>query len=111
MKTKTLPRSNASALALREDALDPFDADQRTRVPAAAGLAAVTPLPAPMPQLTPRAVRVLAGLEKAKQGQPQNYCDFLDVMAQEIRKAGDSKAVLAEVAGLLAAMRTAGTAK
>ncbi|KOU48983.1 hypothetical protein ADK55_19125 [Streptomyces sp. WM4235] len=48
MKTKTLPRFNASALALRDNALDPFDADQRTRIPAAAGVAAVTPAVLPV---------------------------------------------------------------
>lgn len=48
MKTATTTTNTASALALREDALNPFDADQRARIPAAAGLAAVTPAVVPV---------------------------------------------------------------
>lgn len=57
------------------------------------------------PQLTPRAVSVLAGIEEAKQGQPANYIAFLDLIADKIREAGDSKAVLEEVAALLRSER------
>ncbi|MFD6972194.1 hypothetical protein [Streptomyces sp. NPDC059949] len=125
MKTKTLPRSNASALALREDALDPFDADQRARIPAAAGLAAVTPAapvnPAAanlrnpalveacrrsdLPKLTPRAVAVLVDIADMKIGQPANFVAFLDYVAGLIWQAGDSKAILAEVAELISGVR------
>ncbi|MFD6973557.1 hypothetical protein, partial [Streptomyces sp. NPDC059949] len=110
--------SNASALALREDALDPFDADQRARIPAAAGLAAVTPAanlrnPAlveacrrgDLPPLTPRAVAVLVEIAEMKEGQDENFVKFLDYLAALIWRAGDSKAVLAEVADLLSRVR------
>ncbi|WP_371588274.1 hypothetical protein [Streptomyces virginiae] len=49
------------------------------------------------PGLTPRAARVLGQLEAAKEGRPPTYRAFLDVVAREIRLAGDSVAVLDEV--------------
>lgn len=193
MKTATTTSNIASALALPGPELDPFDADQRTRIPAAAGIAAVTPATLPVaeriadriadevptlaskvsretatdairdfltpaaprparieeteldegvpmvwrdlgheirmaydpaqitpelargglalyfdyvevtdgPTLTPRAARVLEQIEQAKQGQPANYCAFLDIVAREIRLAGDSAAVLDQVLALI----------
>ncbi|MBT2450937.1 hypothetical protein J7F03_28455 [Streptomyces sp. ISL-43] len=63
-------------------------------------------LPPASPTLTARAVRVLDGLEKAKEGQDENYRSFLDTVAREIRKAGDSPAVLADVLAILEKMKT-----
>ncbi|WP_060179556.1 hypothetical protein [Streptomyces sp. IMTB 1903] len=80
--------------------LDIFDADQRTRVPAAAGLAALTPA------LTPRAVRVLGQIEQAQQDYPE-MANFLGLVAQGIRDAGDSAAILDEVLQLMQEQRTA----
>lgn len=57
------------------------------------------------PQLTPRAIRVLAGIEGAKDGQDENYVAFLDHIAEKIRAAGDSPAVLTEVQIVLAEAR------
>ncbi|MFD6889114.1 hypothetical protein [Streptomyces sp. NPDC059957] len=58
-------------------------------------------LPPAPPTLTPHAEWVLSGIEEAKEGQDENYCAFLDAVAREIRKAGDTPAVLAEVLAVL----------
>ncbi|MER6199812.1 hypothetical protein ABT234_20885 [Streptomyces sp. NPDC001586] len=120
-----MTRTSTTALALREDALNPFDADQRSRIPAAAGLAAVTPA-APanpaganlrnpalveacrrsdLPPLTSRAIAVLVDIADMKIGQPANFVAFLDLLASLIWEAGDSEAVLAEVAALISTER------
>ncbi|MFJ6783728.1 hypothetical protein [Streptomyces yangpuensis] len=90
----------ASLPAVTGACLDPCDADQRANVPAAAGLAALTTA------LTPRAVRVLGQIEQAQQDHP-DVAKFLGVVAQEIRKAGDSAAVLDDVLQLIQQKRTA----
>ncbi|MFI8106291.1 hypothetical protein [Streptomyces sp. NPDC086023] len=101
--------------------LDIFDADQRRRIPACEAIARMAAAPvsarehtftadavdraggpaADTPALTPRAARVLAGIEDAKHGQPDNVCTFWDTVARQIRKAGDSAAVLDRVSALL----------
>ncbi|MCY0943571.1 hypothetical protein [Streptomyces antarcticus] len=63
------------------------------------------------PPLTSRAVRVLAGIVDAKQGQPANYVAFLDLIARKIREVGDSTAVLEEVTALLHSERYAKAAR
>ncbi|MCB5166048.1 hypothetical protein LG634_14530 [Streptomyces bambusae] len=110
--------------------LDIFDADQRRRIPASEAIARMTPVPVSAtehafaadaveriarradalaatstPPITPRAARVLEGIEKAKEGQPQNYRSFLDLVAIEIRQAGDSEAVLARVLEIITTAR------
>lgn len=99
MKTATTTTNITRAPAVPVPGLDPFDADQRTRMPAAASLAENTPA------LTPRAVRVLAGIATAKAGQPQNYVEFLDLLASQIRQAGDSERVLARALAIVKAAR------
>ncbi|MGW2438746.1 hypothetical protein ACWCY1_18690 [Streptomyces goshikiensis] len=63
-------------------------------------------LPPAPPALTAHAVWVLDGIEKAKEGQDENYCAFLDVVAREIRKAGDASGVLADVLAVLEKAKT-----
>ncbi|MFD4245079.1 hypothetical protein ACFWP3_26350 [Streptomyces sp. NPDC058525] len=111
--------------AVRDAKLDPFDADQRTRIPAAAALAAITPATAvnpvvanlrnpalvaacrraELPPLTPAAVAVLIEIAEMKEGADPNYVKFLDCLAALIWRAGDAGAVLAEVASLISAVR------
>ncbi|GAA1557027.1 hypothetical protein [Streptomyces globosus] len=94
--------------------LDIFDADQRRRIPAAAGIAATTPAASlsnpglikayrrsDLPPLTPRAIAVLIEIAEMKEGQDANFVRFLDYVAGLIWQAGDSKAVLAEVLNLI----------
>ncbi|MGW2584521.1 hypothetical protein ACWCYZ_24880 [Streptomyces virginiae] len=120
-----MTRTSTTALALRDDALVTYDADQRSRIPAAAALAAITPATAPapyasnlrnpelraacrrstLPPMTDRGWRVLIEIAEMKVGQPANYVAFLDYLASLIWDAGDSKAVLAQVADLISRVR------
>ncbi|MFJ6934468.1 hypothetical protein [Streptomyces sp. NPDC101132] len=117
--------ATSSLPVLARTELDIFDADQRRRLPACEAIARMATAPvsigehtftadavdrvrhradelaAGTPALTPRAARVLAGIEDAKQGQPSNVCTFWDTVARQIRKAGDSAAVLDRVTTLL----------
>ncbi|MFD5507004.1 hypothetical protein ACFWIB_04405 [Streptomyces sp. NPDC127051] len=103
-----------TALALPQPPLDIFDADQRTRIPAAAALAAITSAPAApatfttacrreeLPPLTPRAIAVLVDIAEMKEeGLPPEMVKFWNFVAGLIWRAGDSKAVLEEVAQLI----------
>ncbi|MGW2040510.1 hypothetical protein [Streptomyces virginiae] len=89
----------ASLPAVTGASLDLCDADQRAVVPAAAGLAGITPA------LTPRAVRVLGQIEQAQKDYP-DVAKFLGLVAQGIRDTGDSAAVLDEVLQLMQEKRT-----
>ncbi|GAA3272674.1 hypothetical protein [Streptomyces lavendulae] len=68
--------------------LDIFDADQRTRVAAAAGIAATTPA------LNPRTLDILSRIEDAKRGMPAEVGSFLGHLGRLISAHGDADAVL-----------------
>ncbi|WP_369778037.1 hypothetical protein [Streptomyces sp. R33] len=57
-------------------------------------------LPPAIPGLTARAVHVLEQIEQAKKDNPE-ISDFLGLVAEEIRKAGDSPAVIDNVLALI----------
>ncbi len=93
MKTATTNTNIASALA---DATAPTGKAHPL-------LADLPPAP---PTLTAHAAWVLDGIEKAKEGQDENYCAFMDAVAREIRKAGDAPDVLADVLAVLEKAKT-----
>ncbi|MGW6979951.1 hypothetical protein ACWGE1_10960 [Streptomyces sp. NPDC054932] len=122
-----MTRTSTTALALRDDALVTYDADQRSRIPAAAALAAITPATGPastyadnlrnpelrdacrradLPPLKPRAIAVLVDIAEMKEeGMPPEMVKFWDLVAGLIWEAGDSKAILEQVAGLFGDVR------
>ncbi|MFF4448924.1 hypothetical protein [Streptomyces sp. NPDC001502] len=117
-----MPNATSSLPVLASTELNIFDADQRSRIPAAAGLAATTPASiyadnlrnpelraacrrSTLPPMTDRGWRVLIEIAEMKVGQPANYVAFLDHLASLIWDAGDSKAVLAQVADLISRVR------
>ncbi|WP_405436650.1 hypothetical protein OG373_06685 [Streptomyces avidinii] len=62
---------------------------------------------AELPPLTTRAIAVLAEIAVMRaENQDENYDRFLSYLANLIWHAGDSKAVLAEVAALISRVRT-----
>ncbi|MFD6887155.1 hypothetical protein [Streptomyces sp. NPDC059957] len=92
MKTATSTTNIASALAA-------------ATAPTGKAHPLLAELPPVTPPLTARAARVLDGIEEAAEGQDGNYVAFLDLIAERIRAAGDSPAVLAEVQAALAEVR------
>lgn len=103
----------AALPVLASGELDIFDADQRRRTPTLNDIARATIVPVSAaehafaaadistPRLTPRAIHVLEQIEQAKQDIP-TASEFLNLVAAEIRRAGDSRAVLDRVLGLIA---------
>ncbi|MER6484114.1 hypothetical protein ABT264_11300 [Streptomyces virginiae] len=109
--------ATSSLPVLASTDLDIYDADQRARIPAAAGIAATTPALRPnpfddieavravrredLPPLTDRAIKTLGQIHQAQADNPGPVADYLDLVKQGIWQAGDSPAVLDQVIALM----------